>query len=932
MSDIESNYSDASETGRDDTFRHNAFLEQDTPNSPAIMSKYEKIPEDSESTSKSGPNIFSKLASATKGVLSPPKKPEPIVSYSSGAAFLPTSSHFEYDPDIQQAELDRANMEKTIHDAQQARNQTLAEAEIQAERDFPNPIGDIFEDEEEEIEDEDIAEVPDVVSPDVKKEEFNAKMIRYNEIKKKRTNLYRSITGMKKSAFTLYQSKPTAAWRDLLVRAKEAEKQLIAISEEINGMKLKLQPKEIENVVKYLGLLKEIIGKIEAVTETEKMAIRDITKQVIDNYVKQEEQQRTSSKDDSKDASFRKLVAEVEKLKTKLSETTSATPSDDVADDDISTVVRLKKPNYQGLDKLAIRSFTGYEPDYNRFKISFKANYEGRDIPTNQLAMHLEKKLGGRPLELVQKYLNAGMDPLSYKNMWTILEERFGGEAVEDAYICDEFNKASPLRNDSYKDLERMHDIFQIQLAYYKKHDPESVKQEKSCLTKLAKDKMSKEMNKKYVKYILERSLTTNFETIAQFIKYKFEIAQKLEREFNRSEQKPELRKLNGSSNKHVVEEDSEIEGEVESEEEQLVYYTRNESSGRFNRVKTDSFNKSSFKRPFNPSCGSGQKNSASKYVAKVQSLFEKGTCSACRGKHDLTQCAVFKGLPVPKKYVIMRRDKICYHCLLDVHIITACKTNEKMLCGIGGCERYHHKLLHNDIPTGNHLEDDFGPVEPTQAELDSVNNIDTAYHVATPGAISIQTLVCNITAKGANFKTVALVDSGSNITCIDEDYAKELKLTVLSTRVGRDIHLLDRVVHIPGESYLVEFQLASIDNMCTQVFKGWTYKNLADKTSVVDWSERKKDFPHLKNVKFPKLPSDARVKIVLGINLPHLFVSSKVVMNKSPNAREDDPVAIRIKLGWTCIGKSANHANNKDPKAYFTNILFAPNTQNLKN
>jgi hypothetical protein len=106
------------------------------------------------------------------------------------------------------------------------------------------------------------------------------------------------------------------------------------------------------------------------------------------------------------------------------------------------------------------------------------------------------------------------------------------------------------------------------------------------------------------------------------------------------------------------------------------------------------------------------------------------------------------------------------------------------MLWGIGGCERYHHKLHHNDIPTGNHLEDDVGPIEPTQAELDSVNNIDTAYHVAIPGAISIQTLVCNITAKGANFKTVALVDSGSNITCIDEDYAKELKLTVLSTEL----------------------------------------------------------------------------------------------------------------------------------------------------
>jgi hypothetical protein len=95
---------------------------------------------------------------------------------------------------------------------------------------------------------------------------------------------------------------------------------------------------------------------------------------------------------------------------------------------------------------------------------------------------------------------------------------------------------------------------------------------------------------------------------------------------------------------------------------------------------------------------------------------------------------------------------------------------------------------------------------------------------------------------------------------------------------------------------------ISAVDDLVRQTLHAWTVPDLAAKTGVVDWSERKKDFPHLKDVDFPSLPENPQIQILIGIDYPHLFVPKKVVANK---ARPLDPVAFRTPLGWTCIGRS---------------------------
>jgi hypothetical protein len=163
-------------------------------------------------------------------------------------------------------------------------------------------------------------------------------------------------------------------------------------------------------------------------------------------------------------------------------------------------------------------------------------------------------------------------------------------------------------------------------------------------------------------------------------------------------------------------------------------------------------------------------------------------------------------------------------------------------------------------------------------------------------------------------------------MTCIDRSFAEQLKLPVIGQRKNTKIHMLNTVVDLPGE-VAVELQLSSIDQSCTKNIIAWTVTNLAQDTTVVDWSERKKLFPHLKDIPFPTLPEDSTIKIILGVDNSAHFANHEVVPNRQ---NENDPMAMRLSLGWTCLGASEPTDDNnklleKDPKKVFTNVIFAP-------
>jgi hypothetical protein len=243
----------------------------------------------------------------------------------------------------------------------------------------------------------------------------------------------------------------------------------------------------------------------------------------------------------------------------------------------------------------------------------------------------------------------------------------------------------------------------------------------------------------------------------------------------------------------------------------------------------------------------------------------------------------------------------------------------------------YHHRVLHRDPKSsrfvGFQIDEEMEPDPPTMEELADVQNV---FKISQNGAISIQTLICNVLSgknrRAANVRTVVLIDSGSSVTFIDEDFAKENNFRILGKRKGMTLHMLERVETLPGEQLHVEFQLSSIcDHVqsCTKNVSGWTVKNLAEHTSVVDWSEQKKQFAHLKDLHFPKMPEDSTIKIIMGVDNTAFFTPVEIIRNPD---NETDPTAIRLTLGWTCVGRSSpSPKNDKKLSFIFKNIIFKP-------
>ena len=182
--------------------------------------------------------------------------------------------------------------------------------------------------------------------------------------------------------------------------------------------------------------------------------------------------------------------------------------------------------------------------------------------------------------------------------------------------------------------------------------------------------------------------------------------------------------------------------------------------------------------------------------------------------------------------------------------------------------------------------------------ELDSES--ESMFHVAAPGSISLQTIVVNLSVGGASKQVVALLDSGSQATCIDEDLATRLNLKTLIGPTKRKVGYADRIAEMTSK--LIQFEISSLDGLTSQTMTGWTLKDLASKTGIVDWSQEKSKFEHLRSLPFPKLPSNAKISIIIGTSYPSLYCATKVV---SDPKNKHSPVALLTPLGWSCVGTS---------------------------
>ena len=296
-----------------------------------------------------------------------------------------------------------------------------------------------------------------------------------------------------------------------------------------------------------------------------------------------------------------------------------------------------------------------------------------------------------------------------------------------------------------------------------------------------------------------------------------------------------------------------------------------------------------------------------------------------------MSDCPKFKVLSLKEKKLIVRNSVLCFHCLSTHHFLKDCKTNKDRLCGIRNCKLYHHPLLHAEKLRVNAEYTLTDMVPLTEEEYDSISHLftetETINHIAHKGSVSLQTVVCNVTSGNNYVKTVALLDTGSTMTAIDEDFAFNHNLKIIEKRDGQEVYVIDRLVKMKGFQYKVELTVSSVDNDTSARIEAWTIKNLVQNCGIVDWSERKKDFPHLKMINFPKLPENPKITILFGCNVTKMFKATTTIADKT---NQSGPVAIRTFLGWTCVGNSANpNKLRKDPTSELINVFLNAGEEN---
>jgi hypothetical protein len=340
--------------------------------------------------------------------------------------------------------------------------------------------------------------------------------------------------------------------------------------------------------------------------------------------------------------------------------------------------------NYHGIPKIKVRIFDGKPDEYQRFKLTFHAAYDDRNLPQKHLALLLESVLKGRPLTIISEYMRTCIDDLSYARMWELLEERFGGKNVEDAFTINMFKCAPQIKNGSLKEVERLYDVISVQHDYYLKNDPASLDMERSLLFQFGKEKLNTEFSMKFIRYTDKHDCVLNFTALMLFLRAEFLFAQTREREYSHSSHKSDIKSV-----KKFVNFDLERNEEIPSESSDLE-----DQQERFANQDDECSEKRNYAEK-----QTGQRNQTRGFQngrpPPDASQFKEGQCSCCRQAHLIPDCPKFVNLTFPQQSTIIRRDKLCYHYLEGPHFTRSCKKNEGKLCGIDGCKLYHHRVLH---------------------------------------------------------------------------------------------------------------------------------------------------------------------------------------------------------------------------------------------
>ena len=467
------------------------------------------------------------------------------------------------------------------------------------------------------------------------------------------------------------------------------------------------------------------------------------------------------------------------------------------------------EPNTRGLDKHKIPFFDGDTELFYFWKKKFDLAHANRNLLPADLALRLHGYLKGPAKTLVDCHLTGEWEDDDYDRIVEILEGRYGGEFKRDEIIVSKLANAPIFKDFTLKSLDNFYQLLTMQKVYYRKNDPACLANPNSNLFHTIRLKMTAFTYQKFADWCKDKSRRETLDTLHEWVKDRVETVQKTETLLGKNK-KTERVILYGEE---VVIDDSEenvnLDEPIWSEDDDVCFKLEGKYKGRqveFNLRKNKTYSVS---------------NSRPQEQKVFVKPFKPTKCPVCLDTfHELFVCEKFKKLTARQRYAVVKTTQSCFHCLKRGHPSNKCNYEKGKICGVDGCPRYEHPLLHSDksvegVAIGDWCDEFHGHLTWSNEESCCFTG---AFHLARAGAISLQTVVCRIGARNGRpgFSTVAMLDSGSNTTCIDAAFSKKLKLLIRRGPIERTINLLDCKTKFM--SYLVEVQLTSADGLVVKL------------------------------------------------------------------------------------------------------------------
>lgn len=271
-------------------------------------------------------------------------------------------------------------------------------------------------------------------------------------------------------------------------------------------------------------------------------------------------------------------------------------------------------------------------------------------------------------------------------------------------------------------------------------------------------------------------------------------------------------------------------------------------------------------------------------------STCEKFKCPICKSNdHGVNKCDGFIKMSKNQRWDAVRDHRLCRTCLC-VHNPRYCK--QVKICGIDQCNRKHHPLLHssnsnksNNTPPSNS--------ESTVAAHSASQNTTILYKMLP---------VLLHGSNGKCVKTLAFIDEGASISIMEQELAKKLDIKGPTEQLR--LNWTSGMHRTEPYSQRIKLEVSgdqsSDEKYHIQVHTVSNLQLPIQQLGTVNQYEHLRDLP----VQFYE---NSRPQLIIGLDNYHI-----VLPEETRQGADDEPMAIRTKLGWAVFGRIAADTRNE--------------------